>query len=208
MLPPSGLRNPAAIPERSEDSEESRFANQHPSWSPSHPLIRVPSMRKKRFDGKGNQRRKATREDDATYRLTHLWAASHLLSEASPTLSRFYVSTSRQICRRINLKTDSVTIKRCFCKKCNALLIPGVGTPPPTVRHSNKREKYLVVTCGNCSNSRRFLSRKPGRASDCPASTRPAPPNGAQLPAGSPLPSGDASSNTEQTTLGRKCILQ
>lgn len=130
-------------------------------------------MRKKRFDSKGKNRRKATREDDATYRMTHLWAASHLLAEASPTLSRFYIASSRQICRRINLKTDCVTIKRSFCKKCNALTIPGLGNPPPIVRQTNKREKCTIVTCGNCKNKKRYLSRKPGLACDRPESNRP-----------------------------------
>lgn len=118
-------------------------------------------MRNKRFDSRAKQRHKVTREEDAAYRLTHLWAASHLVAGHSQTLSRFYVATSRQICQRINLKADSVTIKRAICKRCNTLLVPGLGDRPPRIRHVPRREKHLVVTCGNCQGIRRFLTRKP-----------------------------------------------
>lgn len=118
-------------------------------------------MRKKRFDSKRKLRHKTTREEDAAHRLTHLWAASHLLSASAPSLSRFYVGTSRQICQRINLKADSVTIKRMMCKRCNSLLIPGLGPTPPRVRHRSTREKHVVVSCTHCGCLRRFLSRAP-----------------------------------------------
>lgn len=158
-------------------------------------------MRKKRFDNKGKNRRKATREDDATYRLTHLWAASHLLAESSATLSRFYVASSRQICRRINLKMDSVTIKRSFCKKCNALIIPGMGNPPTSVRQVIRREKCTIVTCGNCRNKKRYLSRIPGRGSDCAQHNKPARATERQL-----APTLQATSSHGSSA--RPCILQ
>lgn len=135
------------------------------------PQPSCPTMGKRRFDTSGKQKKKLSREDDATLRITHLWAAAHLMCENSPTLSRFYVSTTRQICCRINLKTDCVTIKRYICKSCNALLIPGLGRNPPRIRHISKPERHLRITCGNCNEVRRFLSRTPGPASDKPASS-------------------------------------
>lgn len=132
------------------------------------------TMRKKRFDNKSKNRRKVTREDDATYRLTHLWAAAHLLAERAPTVSQFYIASSRQICRRINLKTDSVTIKRSLCKKCNSLTVPGVGVPPARVRQTRTREKCTIVTCGKCGHKKRYPSRNPGRALDHAALSKPA----------------------------------
>lgn len=113
-------------------------------------------MRKKRFDQKNKGVHKATRESDAKQRITHLLGASYILSKASPTLSRFYQRTTRQICRRINLVTDCISVKRNFCKRCNSLLCTTGGT----VRIAAKRERHVVITCGHCANFKRFLTRQ------------------------------------------------
>lgn len=115
-------------------------------------------MGRKKFDTKGKIRRKATREEDASWRLTHLLAASHVLSTDAPSISRFLVRTTNQIGRRINMTMDCITVKRQVCKKCHSLLIPN-GPTPMRVRLSPRRETHVVVTCGKCGFLRRYLAR-------------------------------------------------
>lgn len=115
-------------------------------------------MGKRRFDSRNKKKKRITREEEGGLRISHLWSAAHLLAEKSPTLSRFYVSTTRQICRRINLTCDSVSMKRLICKKCNSLLISGLPYGCK-IRHISKREGHIRVVCGNCGHVRRFPSR-------------------------------------------------
>lgn len=140
------------------------FSFTHHRWASPAPSVSCATMpRKKRFDNKNKSRLKATREDDATWRMTHLLGASQLLSSSSPTLSKFYVRTTRQICRRINMTTDCVTVKRNYCKKCNASLMPGADGV--TRRVVNGREKSVVVRCGACGDMKRYLCRDPRESS-------------------------------------------
>lgn len=122
-------------------------------------------MTRKRFDKAGAKKKKIPREEDAALRLTHLLAASAILSENAPSVSRFYAHASRQICRRVNMTLDSVTVKRLLCKKCNTCLIPGVGSPQPTYRIVSRRERHLVIKCGNCGFFKRYLARTPAKES-------------------------------------------
>ncbi|PXF42268.1 Ribonuclease P protein component 4 [Gracilariopsis chorda] len=122
-------------------------------------------MTRKRFDKAGAKKKKIPREEDAALRLTHLIAASAILSENAPSVSRFYAHASKQICRRVNMTLDSVTVKRLFCKKCNTCLIPGVGTPQPTYRIASRRERHLVIKCGRCGVLKRYLARSPAQES-------------------------------------------
>lgn len=115
-------------------------------------------MGRRKFNTKGKTKRKATREDDASWRMTHLLAASHLLSNDAPSVSRFLMRTSSQISRRINLTMDCITIKRQVCKNCQSLLMPSEPNPM-RVRISSKRETHVVVTCGKCGFLRRYLVR-------------------------------------------------
>lgn len=115
-------------------------------------------MGRRKFDSRGKVRRKAHREEDASWRLTHLLTASHLMAKDVPALSRFFMRTSSQIGRRINMTMDCMTLKRHVCKKCHTLLIPD-GPTPCRVRISPRRETHVVVTCGNCGFFRRYLAR-------------------------------------------------
>ena len=117
-------------------------------------------MGKKRFHNRSKSRRKASREDEAQWRLTYLHTASLLLAQNAPNVSRFYTQTSRQICRRVNLLTDSVSVKRLWCKCCNHSLLAGVGPKPARHRIIKQGgEKFLVITCGTCQTIRRLPLR-------------------------------------------------
>lgn len=124
-------------------------------------------MRKKRFDGKSKTRHKANREDDAANRITHLLGAAHVLAASAPSVARFYVQTTRQIGRRINLTLDCVSVKRQVCRVCN---IPLVTTA--RVRIAAKRETHVSVTCTACGTLRRFPVRE-SRARDRPVVAPP-----------------------------------
>lgn len=115
-------------------------------------------MGRKKYDTKGKQRRKVTREEDATWRLTHLLTAAHLMSHNVPSLSRFFMRTSSQIGLRINMTMDSMTVKRHVCKKCHTLLLPN-GPTPCRVRVSKRGGTHVVVTCGFCGYFRRYPAR-------------------------------------------------
>jgi ribonuclease P protein subunit RPR2 len=118
----------------------------------------------RRYDKKGKHKKKASRESDAAWRLTHLWGAANLLSRSSPTVARFYLGCMKQIGRRVTLPLDALTIKRNICKRCDALLVP--GATGVKVRVAPRREKHVVVTCGNCQAVRRFLGRENRTAPD------------------------------------------
>ncbi|CAN8062226.1 unnamed protein product [Agarophyton chilense] len=118
-------------------------------------------MARKRFVKGNAKKKKAPREEDAALRLNHLFAASTILSEKAPSVAKFYARASKQICRRVNITVDSVTVKRMFCKKCDGTLLPGVGNHPPTYRIASRRERHLVVKCGNCGFLKRYLARPP-----------------------------------------------
>lgn len=115
-------------------------------------------MGRKKYDTKGKQRRKVTREEDATWRLTHLLTAAHLMSHNVPSLSRFFMRTSSQIGLRINMTMDSMTVKRHVCKKCHTLLLPN-GPTPCRVRISKRGGTHVLVTCGFCGYVRRYPAR-------------------------------------------------
>ena len=112
--------------------------------------------KKKKYNLRRKSQTKTSREEDATRRVTYLWAASHLMHERTPVLSRFYNRTIKQIGRRINLSLDPVTIKRHVCKRCDALLDTDNGRR----RLAPKRQSHLVVTCVQCGAIRRFVNRE------------------------------------------------
>lgn len=112
------------------------------------------AKKSKKYNTKRKSSVKRTREDDATSRITFLWAASHLMRSESPQISRFYNKTIKQIGRRINLPLDAVSVKRHICKHCNALLVPGDAS----YRLAPKRQSHVVVTCRNCGKVRRYVN--------------------------------------------------
>lgn len=118
--------------------------------------------RKKRYNTKRKSSTKITREDDASHRVTFLLSASHILHTASPSLSRFYNGTVKQIGRRINLSLDAVSVKRLICKRCNTLLVSGNCRQ----RLAPRRQSHVVVTCNHCGIMRRYVNRKRGQQQD------------------------------------------
>ena len=114
-------------------------------------------MGKKKYNTRRKSQTKNSREDDATRRVTYLWAASHLMHERTPGLTRFYNRTIKQIGRRINLSLDASTIKRHICKQCDALL----DTENGRRRLTPKRQSHMVVTCSHCGAIRRYVNREP-----------------------------------------------
>ncbi|XP_048450331.1 ribonuclease P protein subunit p21, partial [Rhincodon typus] len=86
--------------------------------------------------------------------------AAHCVLANSPgneELVRFYCHTQRTISKRLVLRQDP-SVKRTVCKRCSALLVPGITA---TVRQRGRRHKSTVVRCLACGLTKRFPS-KPG----------------------------------------------
>ncbi len=111
--------------------------------------------KKKKYNLKRKSTTKITREEDASHRVSFLLSASHLLHATSPSLSRFYNGTVKQIGRRINLSLDAVSVKRLICKRCNTLLVAENSRR----RLASRRQSHVVVTCKRCGAKRRYVNR-------------------------------------------------
>jgi ribonuclease P protein subunit RPR2 len=94
-------------------------------------------------------------------RMSHLYRASSALAGAtsSPELSNFYVSHLRSIAKKNVLRLDPA-VKRTICKRCEALLIPGVSSRERIENQSKGGKKrwadVLVVECNACGTVKRF----------------------------------------------------
>jgi ribonuclease P protein subunit RPR2 len=98
-------------------------------------------------------------------RMSHLYRASSALaaaatsSPAAEDLSKFYVSHLRSIAKKNVLRLDPA-VKRTICKRCEALLIPGVSCRERIENQSKGGKKrwadVLVVECNTCGTVKRF----------------------------------------------------
>uniref|UniRef100_A0A9J8AYC8 Ribonuclease P 21 subunit n=1 Tax=Cyprinus carpio carpio TaxID=630221 RepID=A0A9J8AYC8_CYPCA len=83
--------------------------------------------------------------------------AAHCVLAQNPEnieLARFYCFTQKTISKRLVLRQDP-SVKRTVCKKCCALLIPGVTS---TVRQKRgpRRQRKTIVRCLSCGLTKRF----------------------------------------------------
>ncbi|KAI5805852.1 RNAse P Rpr2/Rpp21/SNM1 subunit domain-containing protein, partial [Geopyxis carbonaria] len=97
-------------------------------------------------------------------RLSHLYrAASATLtpdpSAATSHLSRLYVGTLRSVAKK-NVLRLAPELKRTLCKRCDAVLVPGVTAE---TRRENKSKggrkgwaEVVVVECRACGGVKRF----------------------------------------------------
>ena len=88
-------------------------------------------------------------------RINYLYQAAHCILAQDPQntqLARFYMDLVKSVSAKVVMRI-SPDIKRTICKKCNALLIPGVTA---TVRLRGKRQKHVVMKCMDCRRVKRF----------------------------------------------------
>ncbi|OOF93478.1 hypothetical protein ASPCADRAFT_209439 [Aspergillus carbonarius ITEM 5010] len=80
-------------------------------------------------------------------------------TEHLPQLSRVYLSQMRGVSLKTQLRLP-VDVKRSFCKRCDARLIPGVTCMQEIQNASRGRKKpwadVLVVRCSTCGTEKRF----------------------------------------------------
>jgi len=88
-------------------------------------------------------------------RLNYLYQAAHCVLAQDPEntqLARFYLDLMKSVSAKVVMRLQP-DIKRTICKKCSALLVPGVTA---TVRMKGRRQKHMVVTCIDCGRVKRF----------------------------------------------------
>lgn len=88
-------------------------------------------------------------------RMNYLYQAAHCVLAQNPAntqLARFYIENLKNVAAKLVLRIDP-DIKRTMCKKCSALLVPGVTA---TVRVKGRRQKHVVVRCLDCKAVKRF----------------------------------------------------
>ncbi|KAI4896851.1 hypothetical protein NFI96_016914, partial [Prochilodus magdalenae] len=83
--------------------------------------------------------------------------AAHCVLAQNPEnveVARFYCYTQKTIAKRLVLRQDP-SVKRTICKRCCALLIPGVTA---TVRQKRgpRRQRLTIIRCLSCGQTKRF----------------------------------------------------
>ncbi|XP_056133059.1 ribonuclease P protein subunit p21 [Lampris incognitus] len=99
------------------------------------------------------------KDKEAYQRLNFLYQAAHCVLSQSPgngELARFYCFTQKTIARRLVLRQDP-SVKRTLCKKCCALLLPGV-TATFRQRRKNGKIRFTVIRCLSCGQSKTLLN--------------------------------------------------
>ncbi|KAG0128310.1 ribonuclease P protein subunit RPR2 [Tuber indicum] len=100
-------------------------------------------------------------------RLNYLHQSAHLLlTSGSPNLSRNLVSTARTVAKKTVIRFDP-SVKRTWCKRCDAVLVPGVSCEHRVENLSRGGRKawadVLVVRCWGCGCLKRFPVGRGGR---------------------------------------------
>ncbi|XP_055504137.1 ribonuclease P protein subunit p21 isoform X2 [Leucoraja erinacea] len=118
----------------------------------------------------------AVRDRDALLRVNFLHQAAHLMlatNPGQPGLIRFLSHTQRSVCRRLVLRRDP-SVKRCVCKKCFSLLVPGITSKvrqrmekadKPSVHRS--AETNVEATSARSSQEKCLGVKEPGDMSTC-----------------------------------------
>jgi ribonuclease P protein subunit RPR2 len=92
----------------------------------------------------------------AKQRIEILFAQAKKVAREDSKLAAQYVLCARRIAMAAKIWLP-VEFRRQTCKKCNGLFVHGVNC---RVRIKQKREPHVVVTCLNCGNQTRILSKK------------------------------------------------
>ncbi|KAB5559093.1 hypothetical protein PHYPO_G00024890 [Pangasianodon hypophthalmus] len=96
------------------------------------------------------------KDKEAFQRLNFLYQAAHCVLAQNPKnteLARFYCFTQKTIAKRLVLRQDP-SVKRTMCRKCCALLIPGVTA---TVRQrSSQRQRATLIRCLSCGQTKKY----------------------------------------------------
>jgi len=93
-------------------------------------------------------------------RLNYLHQSAHLLlTSGSANLSRNLVSTARTVAKKAVIRFDP-SIKRTWCRRCDAVLVPGVSCEHRVENLSRGGRKawadVLIVRCWGCGCLKRF----------------------------------------------------
>ncbi|KAF5909791.1 ribonuclease P protein subunit p21-like, partial [Clarias magur] len=99
------------------------------------------------------------KDKEAFQRLNFLYQAAHCVLAQNPEnteLARFYCFTQKTIAKRLVLRQDP-SVKRTMCKKCCALLIPGV-TATFRQRKGFRKQRATVIRCLSCGQTKKFLN--------------------------------------------------
>ncbi|XP_062868603.1 ribonuclease P protein subunit p21 [Trichomycterus rosablanca] len=98
------------------------------------------------------------KDKEAFQRLNFLYQAAHCVLAQNPEnieLARFYCFTQKTIAKRLVLRQDP-SVKRTLCKKCSALLIPGVTSTVRQRKRGSRGQRVTVVRCLSCGQTKRF----------------------------------------------------
>ncbi|XP_053369071.1 ribonuclease P protein subunit p21 [Clarias gariepinus] len=97
------------------------------------------------------------KDKEAFQRLNFLYQAAHCVLAQNPEnteLARFYCFTQKTIAKRLVLRQDP-SVKRTMCKRCCALLIPGV-TATFRQRKGSRKQRATVIRCLSCGQTKKF----------------------------------------------------
>lgn len=101
---------------------------------------------------------KAVPQRDTYSRLSYLYQLSNSFAASSPIISRSFARNVDSIAKKTVIKL-SPSMKRSICKKCNALLLPGL-TMKIYIENKSKEKlpkcDILVYLCNTCSKKKRF----------------------------------------------------
>ncbi|MDD4878365.1 MAG: ribonuclease P [Candidatus Nanoarchaeia archaeon] len=101
--------------------------------------------------------RKEKQASIAKERIEKLFSEAEDAFSKEPKLARRYVELARKISTRTNTRIP-FALKRKFCKKCNAYLVPGKNA---RIRTKNKA---LIIACLECNGvSKLPLKNKAGK---------------------------------------------
>jgi ribonuclease P protein subunit RPR2 len=92
----------------------------------------------------------------ARQRVEILFGQARKVARTNPKLAAQYVLSARRIAMAAKIRLP-LEFRRGTCKECNSLFVHGVNC---RVRVKQKREPHVVVTCLNCGNQTRYMSKK------------------------------------------------
>jgi len=92
----------------------------------------------------------------ARQRINILFGQAKKIARTNPKLAAEYICQARRIAMAAKTRLP-LEFRRQTCKECNALFVHGVNC---RVRVKQKREPHVVVTCLNCGNQTRYMTKK------------------------------------------------
>ncbi|OXA61277.1 ribonuclease P protein subunit rpr2 [Folsomia candida] len=100
--------------------------------------------------------------DEHASRINYLFQAAQQVVQSAPMLSQHYGEIITLISEKTVAKLD-YTMKRSMCKKCKAILVPGVNMSYRLRKRKHRKcNPTMVITC-KCCNEVKSLPTQPGR---------------------------------------------